>query len=277
MKKVILTFVIGAIVGVVIFLATMALLPDERREVEDIARSVLAGARAQLSNPADDQTNSILRDFLKENLGDFARETNWRDYFYYFTFFESLDGWGLADSSGGFSGADFQSVALATGTTLDDESSIGKDPVYQDILDYDKPAKFRTAFQLGSVASEEFFAGIGVGGNGAVGNHYGFLVVGGTLYGVVGNGAAQTTVTLLTGVSASYSYLVEAEFYPGDKVVFKVKRSDETELVERGVINTGMPTGPFTNWAMFDIINKVGGAGSAKTANFSFFEYIQKR
>ncbi len=230
---------------------------------------------ADLQYPMSEGNKNIFKDVLKEIYPEISFESDRENYFRFFAFFDSLDGWGLAVDGAGTGVANFQSVNLTTGIVLDDAVSIGKDPVYQDILTYEKPAFFRTAFQMASVSNVEFFAGIGVGGNGAVGNHYGILVVDNHLRGVVGNGSSQKMIELVT-IDNSHSYLVEVRFYPKDKVVFLVKDTSDNITREKGIITGGLPIDSFTNWAYFEIVNKIGGVGTEKTVNFSFFEYGQE-
>lgn len=237
----------------------------------------LENKQVSLPYPLDYNSQQVISRTIDTFLPDKVYRANNETYFKYFTFFESLDGWGLTDTSGGSSGIGFQSVNLTTGTTLNQASSIGKDPIYQDILSYDAPAEFKTAFQLGvSVANVEFFAGIGVGGNGAATNHYGVLAINNNLYGVVNNGGTQQQVLIASGLLTTNSYLVKVQFFPGDKVIFYVKDTTDNVLKEKGIITTNLPTDVFTNWAFFEVVNKVGGGGSAKTVNFSFMEYTQK-
>lgn len=236
--------------------------------------TALENKQVSFPYPLDYNSQQVLSKTVDSFLPDKIYRFNNETYFKYFTFFESLDGWGLSDSSAGSSGVGFQSVVLQTGALTNDASSIGKQPVYQDILSFDAPAEFRTAFQLStSVANVEFFAGIGPGGNGAANDHYGVLAINNNLYGVVNNGGTQQQILIASGLLTTNSYLVKVQFFPGDKVIFHVKDTTDNVLREKGIITTGLPTDVFTNWAQFEIVTKTT---AAKSVNFSFFEYTQK-
>lgn len=228
----------------------------------------------QLSYPLDPTSKRIIREEMERALPDLVWDAAWRDYFHYFTYFESLDGWDLVDSSVGSSGIDETAVTLATGSSTNDYSSIMKNQAYHASLQYDVPSRFRTAFQLGSVADVEFDVSVGVGQNGSVAKHYGFLVVNNVLMGTVGDGSAETTVTLIDGISAGALYLVEARFLPGEKVVFSVQDSADKTPQEKGVVTSGLPVGAPAGWAEFVLVTKTT---AAKTVAFSFFEYLQRR
>lgn len=245
-----------------------------KNENEELTRKVEEmDEGGKLNRNLDNQSKNIIESIISDRILDIA----WSDFFHYITFFEPNDatnGWGMADSSGGSSAVSFQSVVLQTGTSIDDDSSIGKEPIYQDILTYEQEQRFKTAFQLASVTDVEFNVEIGVGGNGSVGTHYGFLVVNDEIKGACANGSTQSTVSLLTGISNSVSYLLEVRFYPGYKIDFYIKESTDNELKFKGSLTTNLPSGGFTKWARYNIRTKTT---AAKIVNFSFFEYIQRK
>lgn len=229
---------------------------------------------SSLNYPLSKSDKDILKREMRSMLPDLVKDAQWADYFYYLTFFESDDGWGLSDSSGGTSGVSHQLINLTTGAVVDNASSIGKQPAHQNILDYDFSGRFRTAFQLPNVSNIEYFTGIGAGGNGDTAKHYGFLVVNNDIKGVCADGSTQSSVTLVTGISVDTTYLLEARLIPNEKVVFLVKDTSDNSLQEKGVITSNLPTSSFTNWFKSEVITKTT---ASKTAKLSFFEYTQKR
>lgn len=233
----------------------------------------------KLAFPLDDTSQEIIKRIVGDSFISKFPDILWDNLFYYSTYFGISDaalseGWGLADSSTTPStGNSFQGVGLATGSTLNDETSIGKEPIYQDVLSYDEPSRIRTAIHLSSVSDVEFNFTIGIGGNGATTKHYGFLVVGNKLYGISGDGTSQTKKELTTLI-ASTSYLLEARFSPKNNVIFYLKNSNDNKLYEAGSITTNLPSGTFTKWVEYSIITR---AAAWKQVNISFFEYMQRK
>lgn len=221
-----------------------------------------------VSYPADYHTKESIRTVLGEQLDSFAFDKNWNNYFYYNTFFESLDGWGASGAT-----ATYQWTNLTTGAVSGDSASITKSPVYQDVLTYNRLARFRSQFHS-EVTSEELFIGIGAGGKSATAKHYGFLLDGSTLKGVCANGTTQSEVTLLTGITDTIPYQIEARFVPGQKVVFYVKSATDSKLMEKGTLMSNLPSGAITDWISVELITRTT---SSKQSNISFFEYIQER
>lgn len=253
-----------------------------QQQVAELARSVrdVLASSGKLSNPPDQQTVDIMKKAANDFLPDTLIDLMWDNIFYYHNYFESLDGWSLANTgvATGITGA---GVTLETGAVIDNETSIVKFPEIQNVLTFDQRSRFRSSFELlSNSANMEFNVTYGFGANGMVFRHYGFRVQGGQLLGVTANGTAESTVVLLPAVQDSDRYVVEARLFPGNKVVFLVTDAAGTLLKERGVLTTNLPKGdvhPADDdgaWFHFLVRTK---AAAAKSVYFDFAEYIQEK
>lgn len=218
------------------------------------------------------------REIIKETISDRILDITWDDYFYYQTFFESLDGWNLTDSSGGSSNTNRLGVHLVTGASTNDESSIDKEPVYQNVLSFDQESRFSTAFFVTGVSDVEGFLGIGEVNNGATGNHYGFFFENSTLKGSCADGSTQSTIDLVT-ISTNHPssidpiYYIEAHLYPGHKIEFFVK-TDAGNIINKGIITTNLPSGRMFEWLGARIKTTTT---SSIELRFGHMEYVQIR
>jgi len=256
------------------------LTTEERLEdLENFKRSVedKLGILGQLDFPTNPQTKKAIEEATDSYLKDKIFDLNWENYFYYQSFFESLDGWNLIDT--GSSSVSRLGVALQTGTTINNESSIDKEPVYQNVLSFDEESIFSSAFFVTSVSQTEGFIGIGEVNNGATGSHYGFFIDDDKLYGSCADGTTQTTLELFTistnhPTSVDPIYFVEARFFPGEKIEFYVKVNYDSEFVLQGTISTNIPTGAMFEWLGARVKTTDTNASELR---FGHMEYVQKR
>lgn len=276
-------FIFLSIVAVIL---ALMLTPNDQNKIQELERRIASLESAknnsisnQLKTPLDFQSKEIIRSVLDEQLAGFSLDTSWNNFFYYMSFFEGADGW-----AGGGATIGIEEAALTTGASSGDSASVLKSPVYQNILTFDKQSRFRSAMTVDESTSIEFYAGVGDGGKGvSASKHYGFYIENATLYGTVSNGTTQSTVTLLTGLTATYTYFVEARFVPGQKVVFYVAAPSDARAIERGTISTNIPSGSFgmdsgglvvNPFLLFEVITRTT---AARHAHASFVEYIQLR
>jgi len=216
----------------------------------------------QLNFPLDSKDKAILKEAVKERLGDVILDTVWDDYFYYMTFFESLDGWnGTNFDTSQFvkvnKGVSFLTsgiIQVSAGPTDTNGTQIDKSPLNQPILTYDRVQRFRT--QVKAVTINEIDAFIVIGDDPSLANkaHYGFQIEENTLRGLCGDGTAtNATIDLLT-LSGGENLVLEARLLPKEKITFYVSTTGMDGLKERGTLTTPIPTGGmddslFSTWA----------------------------
>ena len=192
----------------------------------------------QLRFPLDVQSKKVIENILENKVLDVV----WSKFFYYPSFFESLTGWSLTDSSGN-SHCDADGLHLETGGVATNKSSVIKMSSYQNIINFWKTIKFHTDFNISSVTAVEADMGVGEIGVGMTTRGFGFVVDNATLKAVSQNGTSQTSITLQT-INNTSTYSLEAIFYPSTKIVFFV------DGVEMGTITTNLPQGSVTTEAL---------------------------
>lgn len=250
------------------------------RKLEELRLDILG---IKNSNPTDNNSvNRLLdnssRQVIQDAISDNVLDIVWNDYFYYQTYFESLDGWNLIDTSAGSSIVSRLGVHLATGASTNDISSIDKEPVYQNVLSFDEESRFASSIFVTGVTNIEAFVGIGFVNNGATGAHYGFFLSGSTLKGTCADGSTQSTVDLLT-ISSNHPttidpiYYVEARFYPGYKIEFFVSK-DGGDLIQYGSLSSNIPSGNMYEWLSAEVKTKTTASIEMRFGNM---EYIQRR
>ena len=234
--------------------------------------------------PPDENFKRAVEESMDEILPEKILDLVWNKYFYYNTFFESLDGWSLVDASSGSSIVSEIGVQLHTGATTNNVSGIVKAPRLQETISFDNRGRFRTAFRISNASTGDIEANItvGLGPESGAKNRYGFRIISGNLTGIVSDGTNTSTVTLISSFTAQANYIIEARLLPSDKVVFLVSDADSEVLIERGSINTNLPSGSLDTtsggednaWIEYLIKAK---ADDSKIILFSFFEYIQSK
>ena len=246
----------------------------------------------QLTHPLDENTKSLIRGVLAESLPDLIMDVVWNDFFYYLTFFESLDGWGassvfnfdVSNDPAADKGIQHwtQGVAYLTSGIIQVSAGPGsgagtvmnKVPMDQPILDFNRPQRFRTQVKIVTVNEIDTYIRIGdpttTGSNQA---HYGFHISETTLKGTCGDGSASNgSIDLLT-VAKGDSIIIEARLLPRGKVTFYASKTSIDNIKEVGVLTTPLPTGgigtpPFPIWMSIEAIAKANASdqGSWTTA-----------
>ena len=252
--------------------------------------------------PSVDVKNTISAS-LDELLPDKAINVLWNNYFYYFTWIESINAivsqgndsagntqanitipgsWEVATSGSGSLSFGTAGAVLATGATNGSATGIDKRPISQAIIRLDKPQRFRTAFRLSATTNQvAYLVRGGVAIAGATNKYFGFRINGNALQGTVENNNASTRTNLDLGVtlSANTTYEVEARLFPNDKVIFLVKNATTNIFEEKGVIATygaaGIPTG--TTQVDFFEFYIGNSAAEDKQITVSYVEYVQLR
>lgn len=252
---------------------------QEFKNLQDKVSKIELAQQTQASKPIlpytlDTQTIKSIERATDTFLLDKVMDLQWKGFFHYLTFFEPTDstgGWGSGADGTGSVTFSFQSVNLTSGNVAGNVTSIGKQPVYQNgLLDWSQEQKFRTAIYTGAPANLIVRCTIGVEGPG---EHYGFKIENGFLYGTVGNGTTQSMVKLDVVPTLGTVYELEAQLYP-TKCIFIV------DGVESGLIANNLPsqkTFPdslYNNFILYEVESKTA---ASHTILLSYFEFISKR
>lgn len=233
---------------------------------------------------------------MENVISDSILDLTWNKYFYYYSFFESLDGW---DGSATVSSV-ITRLFLRTSTAQNNIAYARKRALYQNVLSFALESRLRTSFDVayslgsGALTTVEAYIGTGhsiTGGTGdiftdglASSSHYGFYMVNDILYGITSDGSNYTIKQLVSGCTNFGLRAVEARHYPGNKVSFYI--SDESSsvfgttdiktLVEVGSISTTLPTGFRTSIAQFAVKN-TNGSAQDREIDVGFLEVSQVR
>lgn len=240
---------------------------EQNTEAESVARS-------QIAFPLDERSSTALERSVMDFLPDQMLDLVFVNQIHYTTFFDSIDGWDLttvgaasrATLSGGL-------VDLETDTNNNDSVELKKSPSQTSLITFGYPSRLRTCFQSRTALAEKSYIVVGP----LSGSYYGFkitspdLFTASTLYGVTRDGSTEATIALVTTVSTSNHYDLEARYTPGYGVVFYVNG------VALGTITTNLPTTPATtrNGTLADIKTQTLTGGAGVGLKISFFEYIQ--
>lgn len=205
---------------------------------------------------------------LPEKIFDFI----WKKTFHYITFFESLDGLNNNVSGAGSNTITSNYLTMTTGAVLGNNNLVSKDPLLQGLKTFSQASRFRSSFEVTSVADQTIYITTSTS-QGGTAVFYGFKIVNGNLYGVSSNnGTANESTVLLQAIAVSPdAYNIEARYTPSDKIIFLVNS------VEKGVLTTGLPSPANTiNTTLYEI-KITTNAAAAKTIRLSFIEYFQRR
>lgn len=237
------------------------------REVKELKSKADPFDKSQLKFPLDNQTQKIIKDYISSEILDVA----WNDYFYYHTFFESLDGWNPGATTLSKFGTDGNLaviIDIASGAGVSSES-IDKTPAISDLLSYDKRQRTRTYVAYFDDANQNSYIGIGQAFTGNT-KGYGFEQANAALKAVSADGTATTTKTLNVTLDTSKFYKLETVLYPGERIDFFL------DGVLATTINENIPSGAMprfiTAW-----IQKSSADGLEKNISLSEFEFIMSQ
>jgi hypothetical protein len=279
---------------------TIESLAKEIKTLSQKVSSLESGQKkaTQLDRNLDNQS----KDIISQNISDRALDLAWSDYYYYSTFFDSLDGTDDSGSPIGFPGSGlFMSTSAAQGNV----AYITKAASRNQVLTFDGESRFRTVLDIGydsgvagNVTSCVAYLGTGartstdILSDGLAANaHYGFYLGDSTLYGICSNGNSDhptsensyTALPLVENIKFTTSYAIEARHYPGIKVSFFVSEGDPLDgtvvynpVKELGSISTNLPTGVRSFIYHFAVGNN-SALGVKRNLNTPIFELAQKR
>jgi len=167
-------------------------------------------------------------------------------YVYWLTFFESLDGYFVSNAT-----LDGTNLSLLTPAVTDSEAYVYNSripPVPALPISWDKEARIRTRFRILAPSHVKVYhfltRGVAYPPT-PTSKHFGFMIHDAKIYGTVGNDVVQTT-KLLT-YFAGGTRMVEARFYPADRVDFYI----EGNLM--GSITENLPSGDDTEITLVNL------------------------
>lgn len=237
-----------------------------------------------LKYPLDPQDRNIIRTVIQEELPGMMMNVAWENYFYYFTFYESLKSATVADGRWGSAVTGSAAVTvnagmeLATGATISSvarvEMEVSGMPSATTIFRWDKRQRFRANMQIDNLANVTAYFICGQLSNDI---YYGFKMVGTSLKGVTKNEGSEVTINLLTA-EGDTNYKLEARLMPKrgsrpSQIFFYV---DDTL---RGTItqDADIPSGTYTTGTAFFNIQITNGTAFPRTLYSDFLEYMQER
>ncbi len=215
------------------------------------------------------------KDIINTVVGDSILDIAWTKYFYYSTFFESIDGYNNHNDGSGATICTSQFVTMNTGATANSVVYLQKSPLDQNVLRWDREARVRFGAGFSPTANGTIYLSVGDFhnlGDAANATHYGFLIHNNALFGSCSFGTAQSTVNLNTPV-ISQIFTLEARYLPGVRIDFFV------DNLLKGSITTNLPTKEVATSVMpfFETYLTNGSDASSNGMAISWFEYIQKR
>ena len=257
-----------------------------QKELADITRRVVAMENEQrrvreapyLDRNLDNQSKDIIQQEISRRMIDIV----WNEYFYYLSYFDAGTGWDVVSQA--VVPVSASAMELKTTTVADNESIGYKDPFGQEVLSFDFPSRFRTNFTLAvdtTAANIRYWLGVGAGAIVSNYKRYGFRLENSTMYGVVADGTNETKVALFTTESSQgggaeiFPRLLEARFYPGNRVDFYASDVGDEILKPITSISTTLPSGAMSDgWLEFRLVTTTT---TAKQAYVGFAEYIQQK
>lgn len=219
-----------------------------------------------LNRTIDPPSKNVITDVIRDSIYDII----WDEYFYYHTFFESLDR-ASSTGTGGTTTINSTGLVLETGGTSANNRVLSLNVDNSVLFSFTKNSRFRTACMIESVTQldnqttyimSNLETGVSQDG-------YGFKISGSTISGLVMKAGSETTKSLGTFPNATMTKL-EARYYAGNRVVFYV------DGVEKGGLTTGLPalTGLPEMLYYFKITTS---ENETKILTVQDFEYIQER
>lgn len=242
---------------------------DIERRLTELERKINERGDFQLKYPLNESDSKIIRDVVSDRILDIV----WNDYYYYSTFFESIDGYGQTVGGTGSVSITENQIEVATGATSGSSAILQKYPTQQNVLRWDRESRFRSDLSLFDDDAQEVRLSIGDSSNGVQDSHYGFWVDDATLKGTSSLNTTVESVTLKT-LAASTVYSLEARYFPGSRVDFYVDGLKLGSVTNQAALPSAETTKTFLPFFTFYIENQ---EAVGKKARCSWFEYIQRR
>lgn len=197
----------------------------------------------------------------------------WKNSFLWQTYFESLDGFG---KTAGVTLTSDQYISLVTTGAGTNNQNIFKQPLYHGYSTFSQKSNIASGFYLSHNTNQTAY--IMAGSKTSQG--YGFKIVDGNLYGVTRDNAGNETTLLLQALSATTKYIIEARYFPNERVVFYVDdptTSPTTLIRPVGNITTTLPSPSATFNQNLFYADITESSAAVRTLRLTFFKYWQFR
>lgn len=258
---------------------TVESLSKQVKNLTSTVKSLETAVKEMQRAPVLDRNlDNSSKDILQQEVGKRIIDIVWNEYFYFFSAFESAEGWDVVSEA--VVDVDSGGLELKTTAIADNRSNAVKSLPF--VADFDNESRFRTVFYLDvdtAASNIDYSMSVGSGIPTPHSAHYGFRVEENILYGTCSNGTFESTIALMTlepsqgnGVEA-FTYIVEARFYPDSRVDYYVSDVNDTKPKLKGSLSSNLPSGSGVSIS-YDLYTRTT---TAKTAYVYFAEYIQKR
>lgn len=235
-----------------------------------LASTVTAGTDIRFW-AGDTFANRATAPFRIDELGNAVVTSLKRKDFHLFTIFESLDGYYTGCAGTGTLTTGSTGVHSHTGTTSGDYCQIQK---YLrdgggDLFTWDKNRSQQTTLYMDTNWNNVSLAIYsGSYDSTTTTSHIGFNLLNGTIYGTVGNGTSETTLSL-RGFGANFMYVLRFDHVVGVGVEFFVNQ------VSYGTITTNIPTGTGGAAYIFGLWH-VTSTNATRDAYISYYDLWQQ-
>jgi len=231
-------------------------IQDLKRELQDLKSEVF-----NFSHLNNSKSKDGFRDLLNEQIAD----SSWESFIQNILIFSSLTAVGVVGNSPTLLETTMRMTTLAT--TNNSSGFVTAVPGIGLLKTFDKDMRFRTQFDLTTVATQTIEIGMGgVATTGITGNGFGFSISGEAISGFAQTSAgSRTTINLNKNLSTT-NHILEARLYAPSRVDFYV---DEDLL---GSVTATMPTG--TAGITFSGVT-IAGQNVVKTSDIVDVEFYQ--
>lgn len=243
---------------------------ETQNKIEELTRRIETLEQTQ-QRQAENSVTELEADRTRQNIEDFVAEKldqlHWRNLIQFNTFFESIDGYSITETTAGNVSVDGGELLVATDATSSDSSKILKEPTWNSVITFSQNSEFRTSFNLNSVADVTAYFTVGDVAGGLQG--YGFKVVDDVLYGVTHDGTTENTVQLTDSYDTNNNNF-HARYFTDGRVYFWYN----SNLIATTGDNVPSPTRSVNTKLMS--VELTTGAASIKQLKTSFFQYSQR-
>jgi hypothetical protein len=234
-----------------------------------LASTVTAGVDTRFWAGAT-MANIATAPFRVDELGNVKVSSLERNDFHWFTFFESIDGYGkpVVGASSSVILDTSEGVILTAGTANADQARFGKTLPAIINFSWAKDRTFTTSVKFSSITQQEAYITTGL----ASGNNFlGFYVLDGDWYVVWrNNGGSINSSGSMMAISAGTIYKLKAVLKAGSKIDFYM---DDT-LIYTATTDLPSDTGNST-FPLFAEINHNGADGIAKSLTINYIDFWQ--
>lgn len=178
----------------------------------------------KLDRNLDSTSEAVIATAVRDNFFSIF----WDGIFDYATNFESLDGFNIVTSAGGsvdFFGGGI-SMANDVAPTANDFEFMDKIRPSDSRFDFTTESRFATTVSYTNDTNQVVTTIVGS----TASDGYGFQVTNGALFGFCCNSGTSSTIKLIPAITTGIFYVLEARFYPGNRVDFYVNRTPHASL-----------------------------------------------